>query len=198
MVAPGSQRAQCFGCGTTIDLGRQPSTATSKDDGSKVPTAKIALIVLGTMLLLAIIGFSVVSLMRGKAEPVVAKTEPPEVPVIAAAPEPMVPAFVATEEERRLAASVSESDQTQIMKMWDQMTATTQKKLLIPRRSVMRDRVETMLSAIEQREITTMSALLEIERDAVAAVIQVAMADRAAVAVAEAEAEAIAAAQTRQ
>lgn len=93
--------------------------------------------------------------------------------------EELVPAYVASQEERKIASRVSSAHRRQIIQMWDELTQTTMKKLLIPKNSYTRNSVENMLGMIEQREIKTMSALLQIEEHEILAVIQVEMADRA-------------------
>ena len=183
----GAPRVQCFGCGTVIELAASPSKRQSSDrEGGNSNTVLMVVGGIGGLIALLAVGGVVAFLLLGTRTVATRVIIPPAAaPVAVAPPEPMVPAYTATDEERLLATKVPESTRAQIMQMWDAMRATTGKKLLAPKGSVVRNRVEDMLSGIEQREIVNMAALLQVEEASVRAVIQVGMADRAAQAAAE-------------
>lgn len=194
----GAARIQCFGCGAIIDVGgKKPARDNAKSgaglkdatrDGGSATKFMVAIVSFGIGLLLLVGGYFLLSETPPPESPaVVAETTPPGNSEPAAPPEELVPAYVASAEERAAASLVPESIRVQILEMWDRMIATTRKKLLIPKGSVMRNSVEGLMSSIEQREIQTMAALLQIEESDVQAVIQVEMADRAEKALAELE-----------
>jgi predicted metalloprotease len=166
-----------------IELAASPSKRQPSDrEGGNSNTALMVIGGIGGLIaLLAVGGIAAFFMLR----PSKVETGGPTPPVATSPSEPMVPAYTATDEERQLASKVPESTRVQIMQMWDAMRATTGKKLLAPKGSVVRNRVEDMLSGIEQREIVNMAALLQVEEASVRAVIQVEMADRAAQAAAE-------------
>lgn len=195
-TVPGVARVQCFGCGSIVDVGSTGSGTAKQRGGAAssrnqksgtLPKAMIAVLSIG-LGLVVLVGVGVATfflLLNRKAasngieSPVVALDESETQNSASPTEEPLVPAFVATEEERALAQKVSASNRQQIIQMWDQLTATTRKKLLIPKNSFTRNSVEGMLGAIERREIQNMSALLQVEQAEINAVIQVEMADRA-------------------
>lgn len=198
-TVPGVSRVQCFGCGTIVDTGAASASTSKKRNGGTKPegatgTASKAIIAilsigLGLVLLVGVGTGTYFFLMNRKAASNGLQSAIPTEDAsvsnassdggAAEVDEELVPAYVATEQERALAGTVSETNRRQIIQMWDQLTATTRKKLLIPKNSYTRNSVENMLGAIERREIQNMSALLQVEQAEINAVIQVEMADRA-------------------
>jgi flagellar basal body-associated protein FliL len=178
-AVPGATRIQCFGCGTIIETsGSKAASMPSPNTGAKSSGANLPLILLGLFIgVLAIVVLGGIVFFAVTPSTIETQTPPASAPT--PTPEEMVPAYTATDAERELAATVAESARNQIIQMWDQMRATTGKKLLAPKGSVIRNRVEDMLSGIEQRELQNMSALLQVDLDAVKAVVQVHMAEQA-------------------
>lgn len=182
----GASRIQCFGCGKIIEVGGKSSVGkTQREDngGSGAGKALVAGLSIGFGLLVlagAAVG-AYYFFATGNPENTVAVERVEQAGDVedSLAPVELVPAFVASAEERAKASQVPESIRKQILEMWAAMIATTRPKLLIPKGSVTRNSVEGLLSAIEQREIRNMSALLQVDESDVQAVIQVDMADRA-------------------
>lgn len=183
-TVPGATRIQCFGCGRVIELGSSTTQSRAKggNDSGKKAVFAIVFISLGLLLVVGV-GLGAFFFFFNQRETAQNNSAPVAADESSAADsaqvEEMVPAYVATDEDRSLAAKVPDSIQQQIIQMWDQLTSSTRKKLLIPKNSPTRNRVESMLSGIEQREIQRMAALFSLEESEINAVIQVTMAERA-------------------
>lgn len=176
-AAYGAESAQCFQCGTVVSLKKSShGSGGSSRPSNGVLLAIVLTMVFGVVLMSGGVGMLFLTMptamndtadsgASGSAEASNGSSEEPPI--------------TATDEERRLAASVPDSVRQQITEMWDAMTATTGKKVIAPRGSVIRNRTEDMLSGIEQREITRMAALFNLDEAQVRAVIQVHLADAA-------------------
>lgn len=183
-AAYGAESAQCFQCGTVVSL-KKPShdSGGSSRPSNGVLLAIVLTMVFGVVLMSGGVGLLFLT-MDAEVETTVLPTAMNDTAESGASGSAEAsngsseePPITATDEERRLAASVPDSVRQQITEMWDAMTATTGKKVIAPRGSVIRNRTEDMLSGIEQREITRMAALFNLDEAQVRAVIQVHLAD---------------------
>jgi hypothetical protein len=86
--------------------------------------------------------------------------------------------IVVTDEQRQRAERVPPEIRQQVIEMYDQMTSSTNRKVLAPKQSTPRTSVERLLNSIEQREITHMAALFQVDEADIEAVIQVELASR--------------------
>ncbi len=176
-VGAGVARAQCFGCGTVVELSPAAKQETSDTASSPFPTMAVAFAgVLVVLILLVVAGSAFYMITRPSAPPAAGSSEPAASSnaKTKASEEPVV----ASDEERQRASRVSEGNREQIITMYDQLTSTTDRKIMAPKGSVIRNRTEQMLEGIENREIMHISALLQVDEVDVRAVIQVTLADR--------------------
>ena len=178
-VTPGATKAHCFGCQRIVSLASNTSanSPTSKSNGG-IGVGIIIGAVVGFVVLLtgAVVAFFVLmptSTIRSTPAPstdVASSEQPSPGPTPTQTNEPEI---VASEEEQRLAASVAAPVRAQIVEMWDQLTSTTDKKILAPKGSTLRQSTENLLGNIEDREIRNMAALLQVDEDKIRAVIRV-------------------------
>jgi hypothetical protein len=183
-AAYGAESAQCFQCGTVVSLRKSGHDSGGSGKSFNGGLLAIVLSVIFAVVLLSA-GVGVLFLVmdaRVESTELPAANDavtgyPPAAGEVTDGGSSEEPPITATDEERRLAASVSDSVRQQITEMWDAMTATTGKKVMAPRGSVIRNRTEDMLSGIEQREVTRMAALFNLDEAQVRAVIQVHLAD---------------------
>lgn len=178
-VGAGVAMAQCFGCGSVVELFPVAKHETNDKTGSSFPWVAVVLGAFGVVFLFMVVA-GLLYFVAGRSvssPPVPATASLPEASSNSkpqATPEPIV----ASEEERQRAARVSAGNRDQIMTMYDQLTSTTDRKVMAPKGSVIRNRTEQMLEGIENREIMHIAVLLQVDEADVRAVIQVALADR--------------------
>lgn len=184
-AAKGALQAQCFSCGTTVQLGRSNNTnnPTANSPAANKPSMQLVAIILGVISCLGLFAVVAISLFLS-VDPDPAESNPIATSTTSSTPDSNRPAdappsVVASEEERRLAATVNESKRKQIVDMWEQMRATTSKTIPLPKGNVVRNSTERMLGGFEQRELKRMAALLDLNEDQVRAVVQVHLADQA-------------------
>ncbi len=183
-AAKGAQQAQCFSCGTTVQLGRSPTNnnPTTNNPAANKSSMKLVVILLGVLSCLGLLAVVAISLFLS-IDPAPADSNPVATSTTSSTqgdnpPADAPPPVVASEEERRLAATVNESKRKQIVDMWEQMRATTSKTIPLPKGNVVRNSTERMLGGFEQRELKRMAALLDLNEDQVRAVVQVHLADQ--------------------
>ena len=178
-VTPGANQAHCFGCQRIVSLtSSAPANSPSSTGKGGVGIGIIVGAVAGFVVLLTgvIVAFFVLmptSDIRSTPAPstdVASVEQPSPSPTPTQTSEPEI---VATEEEQRLAASVPAPVRAQIVEMWEKLTSSTDKKILAPKGSTLRQSTENLLGNIEDREIRNMAALLQVDEDKIRAVIRV-------------------------
>jgi hypothetical protein len=95
-----------------------------------------------------------------------------------AAAEPQPKPIVVTDEQRQRAERIAPEVRQQVIEMYDQMMASTNRKVIAPKQSTPRTSIERLLNSIEKREITHMAALFQVDEADIEAVIQVELASR--------------------
>ena len=184
-TAAGAFQAQCFGCGTTISL-QSMVTKPTKPTGLPGWFLGVAIGggIIAVLAVLLVIGFVVAMPRQGAtvAEKGPAQAiEPIEVPsstVTNPANADPSETIVVTDEQRQRAERVPPEIRQQVIEMYDKMTSSTNRKVLAPKQSTPRTSVESLLNSIEQREITHMAALFQVDEADIEAVIQVELASR--------------------
>lgn len=190
-AAAGASQAQCFGCGTRISM-QTPSAKPASNPAVPVwiwgvAVGSVCIVILGTLLafLLLLPTKGAPDLVTNQNEPTLDST--PRNPATNesstatsnnAAAEPQPEPIVVTDEQRQRAERVAPEVRQQVIEMYDQMMASTNRKVIAPKQSTPRTSIERLLNSIEKREITHMAALFQVDEADIEAVIQVELASR--------------------